>query len=157
MTDKHDFKAVLEDMSERMPYGKNTDETLAGHFATDNYEAIQAALKLIQTYEQRTRRYDHADGALYLELKQEQGTLLRVREVLNQCDEAMEYMSEYDIPIALPDNVKQALAELGALIESVSNQKRLANDIKYVEMYQGGQSPTTHAAKLLHDAVKGGE
>jgi hypothetical protein len=30
---------------------------------------------------------------------------------LQECDEAMEYMSEYDIPITLPDKVKSAIAK----------------------------------------------
>lgn len=36
-------------------------------------------------------------------------------EALTQCDDAMHYMSEYDIPIMLPDNVKQALSEIRKL------------------------------------------
>lgn len=28
---------------------------------------------------------------------------------LNECDEAMEYMSEYDIPLNMPERVKEAL------------------------------------------------
>lgn len=35
----------------------------------------------------------------------------KLREALKQCDEAMHYMSEYDIPLCLPDTVKQALKE----------------------------------------------
>ncbi|WP_043636012.1 hypothetical protein [Chromobacterium haemolyticum] len=30
--------------------------------------------------------------------------------VLKECDEAMAYMSEYDIPLTLPDRVKEAIA-----------------------------------------------
>lgn len=32
-------------------------------------------------------------------------------EALNACDEAMSYMSEYDIPLTLPPQVKDALAK----------------------------------------------
>lgn len=32
-------------------------------------------------------------------------------EVLELCDEAMAYMSEYDIPLTLPDKVKSAIAK----------------------------------------------
>ena len=32
-------------------------------------------------------------------------------EALKACDEAMSYMSEYDIPITLPDMVKAAIAK----------------------------------------------
>ena len=32
---------------------------------------------------------------------------------LEACDEAMGYMSEYDIPITLPDQVKEAIAAIG--------------------------------------------
>lgn len=32
-------------------------------------------------------------------------------EALKQCHDAMEYMSEYDIPLTLPDTVKAALAK----------------------------------------------
>ena len=31
---------------------------------------------------------------------------------LTECDEAMDYMSEYDIPLMLPDHVKTGLATL---------------------------------------------
>ena len=34
--------------------------------------------------------------------------------VLQKCDEAMHYVSEYDIPLCLHDNIKQALAEAKA-------------------------------------------
>lgn len=43
-------------------------------------------------------------------LKSKDEVIQQLAEALRQCDEAMEYMSEYDIPIMLPDNVKQALA-----------------------------------------------
>ena len=43
------------------------------------------------------------------QLAQQQQALIEVLvKSLIECDEAMEYMSEYDIPICLPDNVKQA-------------------------------------------------
>ncbi len=32
-------------------------------------------------------------------------------EVLKSCDEAMDYMSEYDIPLTLPSRVKAAIAK----------------------------------------------
>lgn len=41
-----------------------------------------------------------------------QTLLNQVGKVLTTCDEAMEYMSEYDIPLCLPDDVKQALAAI---------------------------------------------
>lgn len=37
----------------------------------------------------------------------------KLNELLNvliECDEAMKYMSEYDIPLCLPESVKQAIA-----------------------------------------------
>lgn len=43
-------------------------------------------------------------------LAKDRQVIQQLAEALRQCDEAMEYMSEYDIPIMLPDNVKQALA-----------------------------------------------
>lgn len=52
-------------------------------------------------------------------LQKNNNELIRVIElagdVLEQCDEAMHYMSEYDIPIMLPDNVKSALSEIRKL------------------------------------------
>jgi len=36
-------------------------------------------------------------------------------DALMACHEAMSYMSEYDIPITLPDQVKFALAKAGAI------------------------------------------
>lgn len=43
-------------------------------------------------------------------------TLEEVERVLQQCDEAMGYMSEYDIPLCLPDDTKQSLTKLSALL-----------------------------------------
>lgn len=33
----------------------------------------------------------------------------KMKEALTECDEAMGYMSEYDIPLCMPDKVKAAL------------------------------------------------
>lgn len=45
------------------------------------------------------------------DLAKTQANNLRLREALGLCDEAMEYMSEYDIPLCLPEKVKAALAQ----------------------------------------------
>ena len=45
-----------------------------------------------------------------LETAQQQATLIAILlKPLQACDEAMDYMSEYDIPIMLPTQVKEAL------------------------------------------------
>ena len=45
--------------------------------------------------------------------------LEKVRQTLQDVNDAMDYMSEYDIPIALPDHVKQALS----IIEKIMGDK----------------------------------
>lgn len=45
--------------------------------------------------------------------------LQEIEDVLQTCDDAMGYMSEYDIPLCLPDDVKKALTSLRKLRESV--------------------------------------
>lgn len=45
--------------------------------------------------------------------------LAQIEEALKDCDEAMGYMSEYDIPLMLPENVKQALTLCRAIREAV--------------------------------------
>ena len=57
------------------------------------------------------------DRIEYDQLRAENAKLRRViKEVaipaLTECDEAMDYMSEYDIPLMLPDHVKTGLATL---------------------------------------------
>lgn len=49
MTKLDDVKAALgEDKNDRLPYGANTDETLAGHWLSDNYDVVMEALALYQ-------------------------------------------------------------------------------------------------------------
>lgn len=45
--------------------------------------------------------------------------LEQARGALSQCDEAMGYMSEYDIPLCLPDTVKAALATINEALGRV--------------------------------------
>ena len=52
------------------------------------------------------------------EIRQVRARLARVEgerdellAALTECDEAMEYMSEYDIPLCLPERVKSAIAK----------------------------------------------
>ena len=62
---------------------------------------------------------NHSDIAtLEQEIKQVRARLARVESehadmlaALIECDEAMEYMSEYDIPLCLPERVKSAIAK----------------------------------------------
>lgn len=58
-------------------------------------------------------------GTLEQEIRQVRARLARVEgenavmlAALIECDEAMEYMSEYDIPLCLPDHVKAAIASV---------------------------------------------
>ena len=57
-------------------------------------------------------------ATLEQEIKQVRARLARVESehadmlaALTECDEAMEYMSEYDIPLCLPERVKSAIAK----------------------------------------------
>lgn len=42
-----------------------------------------------------------------------------IEAALAECDEAMGYMSEYDIPLCMPDRVKKALVSIAKLKQSV--------------------------------------
>lgn len=48
------------------------------------------------------------------ELAYRDSVIDKLREALEACDEAMEYMSEYDIPLMLPEQVKSALETCNA-------------------------------------------
>lgn len=48
-----------------------------------------------------------------------QDKLAKIREALAECDEAMHYMSEYDIPLCMPDRVKAALLTVIELQEEL--------------------------------------
>ena len=50
-------------------------------------------------------------------------TLDKARESLAECDEAMGYMSEYDIPLCMPDRVKSALEAIAPYAEAIKKAK----------------------------------
>ena len=50
-------------------------------------------------------------------------TLDKARESLAECDEAMGYMSEYDIPLCMPDRVKSALEAIAPYAEAIKKVK----------------------------------
>ena len=71
-------------------------------------------------------------------------------EALEACNEAMAYMSEYDIPLTLPDQVKAALAKArGELLERIYQEQRfnfseeLCNEIE-AEMAKPVEPLYTH-------------
>ena len=47
----------------------------------------------------------------------------KARESLAECDEAMNYMSEYDIPLCMPDRVKSALTAISPYAEAIKKVK----------------------------------
>ena len=58
---------------------------------------------------------DEYAGSAWLEVSEEDARLISAApdllEALKACDEAMSYMSEYDIPITLPAQVKAAITK----------------------------------------------
>jgi len=59
----------------------------------------------------------HYKRSLEKEIEQLKAINAELVEVLKKVDEAMSYMSVYDIPICLPDEVKAALAKASENIE----------------------------------------
>lgn len=51
----------------------------------------------------------YGKSAIAAELAHRDMLINEMRDALISCDEAMDYMSEYDIPLMLPEQVKQAL------------------------------------------------
>lgn len=89
----------------------------------DAYEAtglrghIEAAAELRRLYAENVELKEQRDellrarqvlGLERIQLQAQRDDLL---EALKACDEAMDYMSEYDIPLTLPDQVKAAISK----------------------------------------------
>ena len=72
---------------------------------------------MVEKYKDLLRRCETLTGK-FVRLQQDFEALQRVNQinaemlaVLEECDEAMAYMSEYDIPLYLPDRVKAVIAK----------------------------------------------
>lgn len=95
-------------------YGTTTERTDIGLDGWLNH--LQQELMDAAIYCQAAMS-NHSDIAtLEQEIKQVRARLARVESehadmlaALTECDEAMEYMSEYDIPLCLPERVKSAI------------------------------------------------
>lgn len=78
-----------------------------------------------------------------------------VLKALTDCDEAMSYMSEYDIPICLPDDVKRAKNRLRKFIEDVPED--LEREIRVTKSaLEAGNlifNASHKAAQMLAEAV----
>ena len=93
---------------------ERTDIDLAGWLNHLQQELMDAAIYC------QAAMSNHSDIAtLEQEIKQVRARLARVESehadmlaALTECDEAMEYMSEYDIPMCLPERVKSAIAKV---------------------------------------------
>lgn len=114
-------EAVRQKMLDRsaVGYGKygttteRTDIDLSGWLNHLQQELMDAAIYC------QAAMSNHSDiDTLEQEIKQVRARLERVESehadmlsALTECDEAMEYMSEYDIPLCLPERVKSAIAK----------------------------------------------
>ena len=86
-------------------------------FGTSDYDQVKAAIELRRLHDENQK----LRKALEQQMEGHDKTLdeLRIAEqdmrellaALKACDEAMSYMSEYDIPLTLPDQVKAAIAK----------------------------------------------
>ena len=93
---------------------ERTDIDLSGWLNHLQQELMDAAIYC------QAAMNNHSDIAtLEQEIKQVRARLARVESehadmlaALTECDEAMEYMSEYDIPLCLPERVKSAIAKV---------------------------------------------
>lgn len=119
MTNDKNVEAVRQKMLERSQFGlskygtttERTDIDFVGWLDHMQQELMDGAI-----YAQAAM-VAHADTAtLEQEIKQVRARLARVESehsdilaALIECDEAMEYMSEYDIPLCLPERVKSAI------------------------------------------------
>ena len=72
---------------------------------------------MVEKYKDLLHRCETLTGK-FVRLQQDFEALQRVNQinaemlaVLEECDEAMAYMSEYDIPLCLPDRVKAVIAK----------------------------------------------
>lgn len=78
-------------------FEREYNSTFEGDFATyENGEYVDE------------RQQDFFDG-FNAGIKKQSALIAILLKPLQACDDAMEYMSEYDIPIALPTQVKEAL------------------------------------------------
>ena len=66
------------------------------------------ALRLADILDFGSRQFNAEASA---ELRRLHALNVELVEALKACDEAMSYMSEYDIPLTLPSQVKDALAK----------------------------------------------
>lgn len=73
---------------------------------------------MVEKYKDLLRRCETLTGK-FVRLQQDFDVLQQVGKinaemlsVLEECDEAMTYMSEYDIPLCLPDRVKAVIAKV---------------------------------------------
>lgn len=121
MSPDQNVEAVRQKMLERSKVGyvkygvttQRTDIDFIGWLDHLQMELMDGAI-----YAQAAK-VAHADIAtLEQEIKQVRARLARVESehadmlaALTECDEAMEYMSEYDIPLCLPERVKSAIAK----------------------------------------------
>ena len=121
MSADRNVEAVRQKMLDRsvVGYGKygttteRTDIDLAGWLNHLQQELMDAAIYC------QAAMSNHSDIAtLEQEIKQVRARMARVEiehsdmlAALTECNDAMEYMSEYDIPLRLPERVKSAIAK----------------------------------------------
>ena len=119
MTNDKNVEAVRQKMLDRSQVGlskyncttERADIDLAGWLNHLQQELMDASI-----YCQAAMNNQSDIATLEQEIKQVRARLTRVESehadmlaALTECDEAMEYMSEYDIPLCLPDQVKSAI------------------------------------------------
>lgn len=63
--------------------------------------------------------------------------------VMRECDEAMAYMSEYDIPLTLPDRVKEAIAAAEAAANSTA-PAAVPDEMQYSVVSKGERIPDSY-------------
>ena len=117
----HNVEAVRQKMLDRSKVGfskygvttERTDIDLAGWL-----NHLQEALMDAAIYCQAAMAAHSDIATLEQEIKQVRARLARVESehadmlaALTECNDAMEYMSEYDIPLCLPERVKSAIAK----------------------------------------------
>lgn len=63
--------------------------------------------------------------------------------VMRECDEAMAYMSEYDIPLTLPDRVKEAISAAEAAANSTA-PAAVPDEMQYSVVSKGERIPDSY-------------
>lgn len=113
MTNKDECREAFEIQKFRInPIGESNIEVEGNEWfchAHDVSKLKKAQQEKIDGLSGVVKSQKQTADALIKKLKAAEKREAELVEVLRQCDEAMDYISEYDIPLCLPQDIKKAL------------------------------------------------